>query len=1516
MGWLQLALKRAARSSKQRHCEASQRRRWATLNRSIRPVAQALEPRVLLSAVSWVGAASGLWTDGTNWSTATVPTSADDVTINATAGVTVTVSGASVANSVTSNNDLILASSTLTINTTLTLTGGSSCMLNGGTLINATVTGPLFPNGSGSTVDVQDVTLNSDQAFLPNHVLRFHGLTLNNVNITEPAALVADAGGDLLGTGQITFSGGAPFFTLGSGAVTVGPNILLNGASGLITTNAGSTLTLQGTVQADAPGTGFEVAGTGVTNTGTIQAINGGTLQLVNDFVSPGVIKEINSTIDIFSTFSAVSAISSVGGVVNLHGTVDLASGTQTTAATLTLVGGTITNGTLGFSGGAQLLASASGGTFDNLTLNSNVTIPNGATLAIQNGLTLNNADITMTAANVGTVLDFNDNTTQTLSGTGQIIFAGSAPNFDFITAENGSGDLTIAPGILIRGPAGRISTTTTGGNLNLSGIVKADSAGSGISITGSNIVNTGTIQAITGGSINLRTDVGQSGIVNENGGTLNIDAQLQSIANITRSGGTVNLGATGVLNGLDSGTFTFDASTGSWNLFGTVLNAALAFSSGSQLIPAGTTGHLSNVSLNNDLTIPDGAKLTVTGGLHLNNANLILASSGGSTTAFFTLGTQQINGTGQIVFAGSAPAHNLILTDGALTISNTINIVGPAGTIQTVSTASIQMQGNIEATTLGQAIVLSGANILAQGELEAIPGIIVVNGDFSALAVGTILIGIDGSGAGELDVTGNANFGGALAISLLNGFVPPQNNTFNILNYQSQAGTFASVTGLTSPGVTFSQTTGPTALSLTTVQGGPPIAFTDLEVTASTDTPGTYLPGDVLIATATETATGPGASGPFSTQLFLSQDSIFGNSDDILLQTIQSTGFSGAGTTIGNFQAAIPTTAAPGTYRLLIKIDSAGTVSETNETNNIFVAPTADIVVATPPVVPKSTSVGALDPNFGVNGIASNAVGLSSASDVLVRSDGKSVIVGTAGATGAQDFAVTRFNSDGTVDTTFGTGGVVTTDFGGRDDQATAASLLSDGRILVVGTSSSVTGAGSEFALARYNASGSLDTTFGNGTGKELISFSADPVNAPSVDAAHGVVLRSDGGFFVAGTSNANGAGTDFAIASFNPDGSLSTAFNGSGKVLTDFAGGDDSANAVTLQGSSLVVVGSTQNPASGVVSIGVAEYLASGALNAKFGARGKITTSLRGVDDEASSVAIGPKGVIVVGGLSATGSAATRSLSTDFALVRYTSLGKVDKTFGKGRVITSFGQPSAITSIIVAPDGSVTASGKTVGSLVSAIANQLDIAIARYDSKGVLDRAFNGSGKLVVSLGQAAPAIVLHPFDLVQQFKDFTQSAQGVVATTQGGELLALGTQGDATVEAVIVTSGVDLSAIVTGRQPASVTGGKKGTATVKITNSGTNFASGAVMVSLFASPSPKPQTGDALIKFQPQAIKLKAKKGKTIKFSFAFPNSLADGNYFLVAQINTGAIKDLSVINNIAASSSTVHIQQAVR
>ena len=582
--------------------------------------------------------------------------------------------------------------------------------------------------------------------------------------------------------------------------------------------------------------------------------------------------------------------------------------------------------------------------------------------------------------------------------------------------------------------------------------------------------------------------------------------------------------------------------------------------------------------------------------------------------------------------------------------------------------------------------------------------------------------------------------------------------------------------------------------------------------------------------------------------------------------------------------------------------------------------------------LVSAPATVGGLDPNFGSMGIASHNVGITSTVGLVVQSDGKSVIAGIAGAVGSQVFAVTRYNADGSLDSTFGDNGVVNTSFGG-DDTPSAVTLLANGDILVAGTSTTTINgqtSGSQFALAEYTSAGILDTTFGGGTGMAMTSFSSTP-GVLSNDLAHAVTVGRDGTIYIGGSSDANGQGLDFAVAAYTPAGTLSTVFATNGKTLLDFNGGADSIASLAMAANGdLVAAGSAGNSSTGVTSVALAEFLPSGALDTAFGGSGNVTTSVRGVADAAFSIAIDSKGNIVAGGYSATGSASAGTLSADFLLLRYSAAGKLDNTFGThGVVITTFHQPAAISSVVPNADGTIVASGKTVASLTNLDPGSLDLAISRYTAKGQPDTTFNGTGQAILSLsGTAAPASLDHPngiaeqpafvrsasltpfdaaSDLMAAFMQLTQSDQGIIAVTSGGELLSVGNSTGNTVEAAIVTEGLDLAATLLASLPPSVIGGAKGTVSVTITETGTTPATGTFMIELIASSTQNLTTPQTMVQGFPEKMSLKEGKSKTYKLKFLYPSALPNGSYFMAADVSAGNARDLNLSNNTSVSST---------
>ncbi|HMJ00693.1 MAG TPA: PASTA domain-containing protein [Gaiellaceae bacterium] len=261
-------------------------------------------------------------------------------------------------------------------------------------------------------------------------------------------------------------------------------------------------------------------------------------------------------------------------------------------------------------------------------------------------------------------------------------------------------------------------------------------------------------------------------------------------------------------------------------------------------------------------------------------------------------------------------------------------------------------------------------------------------------------------------------------------------------------------------------------------------------------------------------------------------------------------------------------------------------------------------------------------------------------------------------------------------------------------------------------------------FATGLSAAAGDLDTSF-NGTGKVLTDFAGG-----SNDLANGVAVQADGKVVVAGGSN-NETDSSFAVVRYTVNGALDPAFDGDGKVRTDFTSSSTEwAQSLAIQpDGKIVVIGPVGLPGNGTgADFGLVRYNADGTLDAGFSGDGKVVIDFAHTTDFPESVALQSDGKIVVAGSS-------RPFGTqayDFAVARYNQDGSLDGSFdGDGKVITNIftGSDDFATRVAVQTDGRVVAGGvASIGSAYSAV-------LVRYMPDGSLDGSFDGDGKVVVT-------------------------------------------------------------------------------------------------------------------------------------------------------------------------------------
>jgi uncharacterized delta-60 repeat protein len=427
-------------------------------------------------------------------------------------------------------------------------------------------------------------------------------------------------------------------------------------------------------------------------------------------------------------------------------------------------------------------------------------------------------------------------------------------------------------------------------------------------------------------------------------------------------------------------------------------------------------------------------------------------------------------------------------------------------------------------------------------------------------------------------------------------------------------------------------------------------------------------------------------------------------------------------GTDVTSMVATFTTTGAS------IKVGS--TIQTSGTTTNDFTSPVVYTVTAanattqdyTVTVTVSSSLSGSLDTTFGTVGKVTTPIGSGDDHALALgiqSSDGKIVAAGFSYNGSNYDFALARYNTDGTLDTGFGTGGKVTTDFGSSDDFALALGIQPDGKIVAAGYS--YNGSKYYFALVRYNANGTLDTGFGTGGIVSTLMGSGH-------DQAHSLGIQPDGKIVAAGYAY-NGSKYDFALVRYNANGTLDTGFGTGGIVTTSIGSINDYANALGIQSDGRIVAAGYSSNGS-KYDFALARYNTDGSLDTTFGTGGKVITPIGSGYDQAHALGIQSDGKIVAAGSSDNG------IKYNFALVRYNANGTLDTGFGTGgKVTTPIGSGSgwdvAYALCIQSSDGRIVAAGSSNNG------SNYDFALVRYNANGTLDTGFGTGGKVTTPIG-----------------------------------------------------------------------------------------------------------------------------------------------------------------------------------
>lgn len=309
----------------------------------------------------------------------------------------------------------------------------------------------------------------------------------------------------------------------------------------------------------------------------------------------------------------------------------------------------------------------------------------------------------------------------------------------------------------------------------------------------------------------------------------------------------------------------------------------------------------------------------------------------------------------------------------------------------------------------------------------------------------------------------------------------------------------------------------------------------------------------------------------------------------------------------------------------------------------------------------------------------------------VAVQADGKILVAGSS----EYDFALARYNSDGSLDSAFGANGKITTDFSNNSyDQGYTVTALADGKILLAGQS------GGSLAFVRYNANGSLDTSF---------DIDGKLVVLNSFGDGQSVAVQADGKILLAGV-----IGGDFALIRYTSSGGIDTGFGINGSLTTDF-GAYDSGHSVRVQTDGKILVGGTSGDKFALV-----RYNANGSLDTSFDTDGKLTTDY-GYYTQGGEVALQADGKIIMAGVSNSG----------LAVARYNTDGSLDASFGtNGKLMANAGIGN-VQSVAVQADGKILIAGSSYTS------GGYEFTIQRYNGDGSIDSSFDDDGKASVNIG-----------------------------------------------------------------------------------------------------------------------------------------------------------------------------------
>lgn len=357
---------------------------------------------------------------------------------------------------------------------------------------------------------------------------------------------------------------------------------------------------------------------------------------------------------------------------------------------------------------------------------------------------------------------------------------------------------------------------------------------------------------------------------------------------------------------------------------------------------------------------------------------------------------------------------------------------------------------------------------------------------------------------------------------------------------------------------------------------------------------------------------------------------------------------------------------------------------------------------------------------------------------------DGESVKIRAASKANLTVFKDTAINviglPTGTLDTGFGSNGLTETSFTGLGGQSNAAALQNDGKLVVVGSMVEL-GQGELFALARYNTDGSLDSSF-DGDGRQTTDFDLPNGNPDAGSRAKAVAIASDGKIVVVGDDLGYNV-PRIVVSRYNPNGSLDSSFDGDGKALVYLGGGSEYARGVAIQAGNKILIlaqsnDQTPTPPYNGTDVVLSRLNLNGSFDTTFGSNGKAVTHID-LEDSPESIALQADGKIVVaGGVRSILASEPFDATADFFVARSLSNGQPDPSFGQNGIVRTdvvVGANDYAHDMLIDTNGRIVVAGRSSWPW--------DFSVMRYLNNGSVDSTFGNNGRVVHDLTGAMDAV-----------------------------------------------------------------------------------------------------------------------------------------------------------------------------